>query len=44
MTIATENETKRSSVAEYLVNNRECAEKYDLSRLEIICLGKYIFI
>ena len=36
MTIATENATKRSSVAEHLVNNRECANKYDLSRFKII--------
>ena len=36
MTRATENATKRSSVAEHLVNNKECAENYDLSRFEIL--------
>ena len=36
MTIATENATKRSSVAEHLVNNRECARKYEFSRFKII--------
>ena len=36
MTIATEKATKRSSVAEHLVNNRECAKKYDLSRFKTI--------
>ena len=36
MTIATENATKRSSVAEHLVNNRECAKKYDLSRFKML--------
>ena len=28
--------TKRSSVAEHLVNNRECAKKYDLCRFKLI--------
>ena len=32
MTIATENATKRSSVAEHLVNNRECAKNNNFSR------------
>ena len=36
MTVATENATKRSSVAEHLVNNRECAKKYDFPRFKII--------
>ena len=36
MTIAPENASKRSSVAKHLVNNRECAKKYDLSRFKII--------
>ena len=35
MTIATKNATNRSLVAEHLVNNRECAKKYDLSRFKI---------
>ncbi len=36
MTTATKNAIKRSSVAEHLVNNRECAKEYDLSRFKII--------
>ena len=28
--------TKRSSIAEHLVNDRDCARKYDISRLKII--------
>ena len=36
MTTATKNVIKRSSVAEHLVNNRECAKEYDLSRFKII--------
>ena len=36
MTRETENATKRFSVAEHLVNNRECAKKYDLSRFKIL--------
>ena len=35
MTIATEKATKRSSVAKHLLNNRECAKKYDLSKFKI---------
>ena len=35
MTIAIENAIKRSLVAEHLVNDRECAKKYDLSRFKI---------
>ena len=33
---ANKNATKRSSVAEHLVSNRECAKKYDLSRFKKI--------
>ena len=36
MTRATENATKRSSIAEHLVKNRECAKKYDLSIFKIL--------
>ena len=36
MTTATKNTAKRSSVAEHLVNNRECAKKHDLFRFKII--------
>ena len=36
MTIATKNATKRSSASEHLVNNRECAKKYDFSRFKIL--------
>ena len=36
MTTAIKNVTKRSSVAEHLVNNKECTKKYDLSRLKIL--------
>ena len=36
MTTATNNAAKRSSVAEHLVNNSECAKKYDLFRFKII--------
>ena len=36
ITIVTENATKRSLVAEHLVNNRECAKKFDLSRFKIL--------
>ena len=36
MTTATTNTAKKSSVAENLVNNRECARKNDLSRFKII--------
>ena len=36
MTIATNNATKRWSVAGHLVNKRECAKKYDLSRFKIL--------
>ena len=36
MTTATKNATKRSSIAENLVNHRECAKKYDLSAFKII--------
>ena len=36
MTRATENATKRSSVAEHLVNNKECAKNYDVSRFKIL--------
>ena len=35
MTVATEKATKRSSVAKHLLNNRECAKKYDLSKFKI---------
>ena len=36
MTTSTKNAVKRSSVAEHLVNSRDCAKKYDLSRFKII--------
>ena len=36
MTTATKNVAKRSSVAEHLVNNRKCVNKYDLSRFKIV--------
>ena len=36
ITIATENATKRSSVAEHLVNNKECAKNYDSSRFKVL--------
>ena len=36
MTTAVTNTAKKSSVAENLVNNRECAKKNDLSRFKII--------
>ena len=36
MTRATENATKRYSVAEHLVNNKECAKNYDVSRFKIL--------
>ena len=36
MTTAVTNTAKKSSVAENLVNNRECARKNDLSRFKII--------
>ena len=36
MTIATENATKISSVADNLVNNKECSKNYDLSRFKIL--------
>ena len=36
MITATKNAAKRSLVAEHLVNNKECAKKYDLSRFKII--------
>ena len=36
MTTAIKNVTKRSSVAEHQVNDRECAKKYDLSGFKII--------
>ena len=35
MATASKNAAKRSSVAEHLVNNRDCAKKYDLSRYKI---------
>ena len=35
-TTATENASKRSSVAEHLINNRDGARKYDISRFRII--------
>ena len=31
-TTATKNETKRFSVAVHLMNNRDCARKYEISR------------
>ena len=31
-----QRQPKRFSVAEYLINNRDCARKYDISRFEII--------
>ena len=34
-TTATKNAAKRSSVAEHLINNRDCARKYDISRFKI---------
>ena len=36
MTRATENATKRFSVAEHFVNNKEFAKNYDLSRFKIL--------
>ena len=35
-TTATKNAAKRSSVAENLINNRDCARKYEVSRLKIV--------
>ena len=35
-TIATKNAAKRSSVAEHLINNRDCARKYEISKFRII--------
>ena len=46
MTTATKNAAKRFSVAEHLVNNRDCATKYDLSRFKIThhCNNVFDFI
>ena len=35
-TTATKNAAKRSSVAEHLINSRDCARKYDISKFKII--------
>ena len=35
-TTAVKNAAKRSSVAEHLINNRDCSGKYDISRFKII--------
>ena len=35
-TTATKNSAKRSSIAEHLINNRDCARKYEISRFKIV--------
>ena len=43
MTSATKNAAKRFSVAEHLVNNRDCGTIYDLSRFKIVHHSNNVF-
>ena len=42
-TMKTKNAAKRSSVAEHLINNRDCTRKYDMSKFKIIHHCKSVF-